>query len=114
MQVFTVYCGITLVGHTALESGDPPMGVAFGRFIPVEAYRAIQKQCIENHSDQSALNLTVKTPDNQTIKCAGVGILDYSEEVGEEGIEINVLGISSPPYEELFPHHVASYEQQFK
>lgn len=114
MQVFTVYCGHTLVGHTALENGDPPMRVAFGRFIPGEAYRAIQRLCIDNPAEQSALNLTVKTPSNETIQCAGVGILDYSEEAGEEGIEINVLGISHPPYEQLFPHHVVSYEQQFK
>ncbi|MDO6387049.1 hypothetical protein [Uliginosibacterium sp. 31-12] len=114
MKTFTVYSGSTLVGHTDLENGDPPMGVAFGRFIPVEAYRAIQKQCIENHEDQSALNLTVQTPNNETIQCAGVGILDYSHEADEEFIEVNVLGISHPPYEKMFPHHVISYEQQFK
>jgi hypothetical protein len=72
MKTFTVYCGSTLVGHTDLENGDPPMGVAFGRFIPAEAYRSIQKQCIENHTDQSALNFTVKTPSEKTIQCAGV------------------------------------------
>ncbi|MDO6387044.1 hypothetical protein, partial [Uliginosibacterium sp. 31-12] len=114
MKIFTVYCDNTLVGQTELENGDPPMGVAFGRFIPAEAYGAIQKQCIENHSDQSALNLTVRTPNNETIQCVGVGILDCSPGAGEEGIEINVLGISHPPYEDLFPHHVAGYEKQFK
>lgn len=90
------------------------MGVAFGRFIPTEAYRAIQKQCIENQADQSTLNLTVKTPGNETIQCAGVGILDYSQDARDEFIEINILGISHPPYEIIFPHHVASYDQKFK
>jgi hypothetical protein len=114
MAAFEVYCGSVLVGHSNLEHGDPPMGVAFGRFIPNEAYQAIQSQCIKNQSDQSRLNLTVKTPQGETIHCEGVGILDYSPEVGEEGIEINVLGISCPPYEKLFPEHVALYDQQFK
>lgn len=114
MPSFAVYCANTLVGYSDLESGDPPMGVAFGRFIPADGYRAIQNQCIENHTDQTALRLTVRTPQNETIQCAGVGILDYSRETGEEFIELNVLGISYPPYEQLFPHHVVRYEQQFK
>ncbi len=90
------------------------MGVAFGRFIPSDGYQTIRKQCIENHTDQTALNLIVKTLNNETIICAGVGILDYSEQMGEELIELNVLGISNPSYEQLFPEHVARYEQQFK
>lgn len=86
------------------------MGVAFGQFKPIDTYRTIQKQCIENHSDQSGLRLTVKTPHNETIQCAGVGILDYSLEAEEECIQLNVLGISYPLYEDLFPQHVARSE----
>ena len=114
MPTFEVYYANTLVGYSDLESGDPPMGVAFGQFVPAEGYQAIRKQCIENHADQTALRLTVRTPRNETIQCAGVAILDYSQDAGEQFIELNVLGISYPPYEELFPHHVARYEQQFK
>ena len=114
MPTFEVYSENTLVGLSDLESGDPPMGVAFGQFKPTDAYRTIQKQCIENHSDQSSLKLSVKTPHHEIIQCAGVGILDYSPEAGEECIELNVLGISYPLYEDLFPQHVDRYEQQFK
>lgn len=114
MAVFEVYSGSMLVGHSNLEHGDPPMGVAFGRFVPNEAYATIQHQCIENQSDQSLLSLVVKTPQGETIECAGVGILDYSRDVGEEGIEINVLGIPYPAYEILFPKHVALYDERFK
>lgn len=114
MPTFEVYYANMLVGFSDLENGDPPMGVAFGQFKPTDAYRTIQKQFIENHSDQASLELTVRTADNETIQCAGIGILDYSPEAGEECIELNVLGISYPAYEELFPQHVARYEQQFK
>lgn len=114
MVTFKVFSGATFVGSSNLEHGDPPMGVAFGRFFPAEGYAAIQSACIENHADQVVLRLTVKTPSGDTIQCAGVGILDYSPEVGEEGIEVNVLGISFPPYEELFPHHVSLYAKKFE
>lgn len=112
--LFSVYAANTLVGHSALESGDPPMGVAFGSFIPAPGYEAIRGFCSSQHDDQADLQLTVRTPHNDTIACAGVGILDFSAQVGEETIEINVLGIASPPYEALFPHHVAAYERQFR
>jgi hypothetical protein len=114
MANFEVFSDATFVGTSSLENGDPPMGVAFGRFFPAETYAIIQAQCINNHADQSSLKLTVRTPTGQVIQCAGVGILDYSPEVGVEGIEVNVLGISHPSYEDLFPQHVAQYEQQFK
>jgi hypothetical protein len=31
-----------LVGRSELERGDPPMGVASGRFEPVEAFRSLR------------------------------------------------------------------------
>ena len=114
MAIFEVFFGTTLVGYSRLERGDPPMGVAFGLFIPSNAYRAIQQQCIENHADQTALNLTLRTPTHEVIPCASVAILDASPDFGEEGIELNVLGIPYPLYGELFPEHVARYEQLFR
>ena len=53
------------------------------------------------------MQLSVKTPENDTIVCAGEGIMDFSDEVGEEAIEIEVLGIEWPPYEILFPGRAA-------
>lgn len=44
----------------------------------------------------------------------GVHIADCSAELGDEGLEVSVLGVPYPNYEELFPHHVAAYEQQFE
>jgi hypothetical protein len=113
MAMFEIFSGTTLVGSSSLEHGDPPMGVAFGRFLPAAGYATIQAECINNTSDQSGLKLTVRTPTGVVIQCAGVGITDYSAELDPEDIEVNVLGISYPPYEELFPQHVAQYKEQF-
>jgi len=103
--MFSIYSGATLVGTSMLEYGDPPMGVAFGRFIPDLGYSAIQSECKSNHQDQSNLHLSVKTPSGEIIRCAGVTILEANGD-----IEVNVLGISHPEYAELFPQHVRQYE----
>jgi len=109
MSEFRVYSGATLVGTSNLEYGDPPMGVAFGRFFPVAAYASIQAQCASNHDDQTNLHLSVAVPSGEIIQCAAVGILDCGGD-----IEVNVLGISYPFYAELFPQHVAQYEASLK
>lgn len=90
------------------------MGVAVGRFFPTENYAVIQEKCISNHEDQSELELVVMTSKGQIIGCVGVAVLDFSPDLGPEAIELNVLGIPYPLYGEIFPHHVASYDRQFK
>lgn len=114
--MFEIYAKNTLVGHSALELGDPPMGVAFGTFVAADRYREIRSQCQTNHADQSGLALSVKTQAGQLVPCAGVAILDYTHQVEDDDpayVEVNVLGIPYPLYGELFPEHVAGYEQQF-
>jgi hypothetical protein len=113
MARYAVYSKGVLVGHSRLEHGDPPMGVAFGEFTPNEAYREIQSECTTDHADQTALELSVQTESGIEISCAGVAILDYSGENDEPYAEVNVLGITYPRYEELFPDHVARYDQLF-
>jgi len=112
MSKFLVYAGDVLVGVSALEQGDPPMGVAFGSLIPVAAYDRIRAECVANHADQTGLNLCVTTAEGVSIQCAGVAILDCGLE--GEPPEVNVLGISHPPYGELFPAHVVAYEALFR
>ena len=113
MATFAVFAGDLLVGHSQLEFGDAPMGVAFGVFVPVEAYAQIRDECRTNHADQTALGLTVKTEAGVTVSCAGVSVLEEPPGAEEPCIELNVLGVPYPLYGELFPHHVASYERQF-
>jgi hypothetical protein len=43
----------------------------------------------------------------------GVHIEDHSDEAGEDGREVAVLGLAYPSYEALFPEHVAAYQRQF-
>ena len=78
--MYQVFSNGVLVGHSALEYGDPPMGVAFGKFIPNNAYLTIRSECISNHSDQSALHLSVRTEAGLELQCAGVAILDSAAE----------------------------------
>ncbi|WP_267269349.1 hypothetical protein [Pseudomonas protegens] len=106
---FKVYQGTTLLGWSALESTDPPMGVAFGRFIAAPAYAALQEQVRAlAGADQSPLRLQVYHLD-QPVPAMGVSLQDYCAECAEEAIELSVLGIGYPLYEQLFPHAVAAY-----
>lgn len=111
MPTFSIHAHEVLVGHSSLELGDPPMGVASGIFRPAPGYSTIRDECISNHVDQAHLALTVRTEDQTVLTCAGVGILDYDD--GPDSIEVNVLGISYPAYETLFPEHVAAYERRW-
>jgi len=113
MLKFSVFAKNVLVGHSMLESGDAPMGVAFGAFVPTEAYAEIRRECVTNHNDQAGLQLSVQAQPGVAIVCAGVGILDYALELEPPRAEVNVLGIPYPLYGQLFPEHVASYEKRF-
>jgi hypothetical protein len=44
----------------------------------------------------------------------GVHIEDLSPDFGQEGIEVSVLGLGAEAYKRFFPHHVKSYEIQFR
>lgn len=111
MAKYMVYSKGVLVGHSLLEHGDAPMGVAFGEFIPNNSYSEIQSECMTNHADQSALDLSVRTELGVEISCAGAAVLDYSADSDQPYAEVNVLGVPYPLYGELFPDHVARYEQ---
>lgn len=113
MAKFAVYAGPVLIGYSALELGDAPMGVAFGLFEPLDTYSSIRSECKSNHADQFKLLLSVRTEAGVVVPCQGVGILDCSAEGEEPYIEVNVLGIPHPLYRQLFPEHVAAYERQF-
>jgi hypothetical protein len=116
MPRFEVYSESSLVGWSELEFGDPPMGIAVGKFIPAPAYEHIQAAVVQASGEGLPdLRLSVRITGGEVIQTVGgVHIADYSADLGAEGQEVSVLGISYPPYDLLFPEHVSSYERQFK
>lgn len=116
MHRFEILANSVLIGHTAFESGDPPMGVAFGRLIPVAAYQTVQPTIIQGEAREvEGIDFAVRIASSgQVIECLGVAITDCSAEFGAEGLEVAALGIGHPLYAELFPQHVEAYENQFK
>ncbi len=115
MYKFEIYSGESLIGWSELECGDPPMGVAFGKFVPAPGYEAIRSIVVaSNGKDESALRLSARLLDGTVVEAVGgVHIEDHSDEAGEDGREVAVLGIGYPSYEVLFPEHVATYQRQF-
>ena len=116
MPRFEVLSGSIPVGHSELEYGDAPMGVAYGRFFPLPAYAKIQRAVIaaREGGSQADLSLEVRPSGGETLPAqGGVSIRDFSAELGPEGLEVEVLGIGYPLYEELFPGHVAAYKARF-
>lgn len=89
------------------------MGVACGRLVAAPAYSSIQPQVVSAGEDQVSLNLTARLSNGQILDAIGVYIADYSAELGLEGLEVSVLGIAYPLYEDLFPNHVAAYKHPF-
>ena len=114
MTLYEIFSHETLIGHSAFEFGDPTLGVVFGRFIPLPPYAHVQAACIaaREHS-QDHLSLAVRLADGSTLPAQGMGILDASQELGAEEIEVQVVGIPHPLYEQLFSGHVAAYHAQF-
>src|ERR1700733_10186500 len=103
---FEILANGVLVGGSELEAGDPPMGVAGGRFLPYPAYSTIQSSVVRSRDDfqdsQAHLALVIRLKDGAEVPSAGgVRITDYSAELGDEGLEIEGLGIPYPLYGEL-------------
>ena len=117
MQRFEVLANSVLIGHTEFERGDPPMGVAFGAFLPIAAYARVQEAIVQREGKaREGIDLVARVAaTGEVIECqAGVHITDHSAELGPEGLEVTVLGVGYPLYAELFPQHVDAYENQFK
>ncbi len=111
---FEVFANGILIGYSELEAGDPAMGVAGGRLIPLTAYSSIQPSVVAaKDSSQEHLGLVVRFNGNELPAQGGVRLSDYSAELADDGLQVEVLGIGYPLYEELFPAQVAAYKAQF-
>ena len=105
---FTVKLGAQMAGYSVIDSGDPSMGCAYGKFVPTPAYSAIQQHCIRCREKWEPVSgLRVEESRGIALECnGGFQIVDFSPELGREGIELHLLGISTPPYAEIFPDDV--------
>jgi len=114
MPRFAIYSSASLVGSSELELGDAPMGVAFGSFFPAAGYAAIQSIVVAAAGGPlpEDLQLSVRDSNGEVLEASGgVHIADYSADLGQEGLEVSILGVPYPAYESLFPQHVAAYKR---
>ncbi|MEL6771277.1 MAG: hypothetical protein AAFP18_09460 [Bacteroidota bacterium] len=108
MARFLIHAGGEIIGRSNLETGDPPMGVASGVFMPSDRYRRDKHaSCISP--------LTVTRADGREVgPCIGVDITDLGPDQLGDPLWIDVVGLRSELYEELFPEHLLAHEQRFR
>jgi hypothetical protein len=119
--MFGIFHGGVLIGQSELESGDPPMGVAFGQFEPTGAFaplrdamKAARDGAGKEQRDTRYLDgVCARTADGIALVCSHVAVCEYGEADDPLAWVVYCLGIEQPPYEELFPHHVKTYADQF-
>jgi len=120
--MFGIFHGDVLIGRSELECGDPPMGVAYGKFEPADAFTAL-RFTMEPSTDSAGketrdmrhlAGLRARTAEGIELVCVYVGVSEYGEADDPLGWEVSCLGIEWPSYEELFPHHVKAYDDLFK
>ena len=98
-----------VIGWSELEFGDPPSGLAYGRFHPSDYYRS------SSHAGPDAeLHARPEGTDAFFRVSGGVFIEDLSPDHGTEGIEVSVVGLDADSYEQFFSKHLEAYEQQFR
>lgn len=98
-----------VIGWSELEFGDPPSGLAYGRFHPSDLYQP------STHAGPDAdLHARLEGSDEFFRASGGVFIEDLSPDHGPEGIEVSVIGLDADTYERYFPEHLTVYEQQFR
>lgn len=121
---FNIYAKGKLIGWSALESGDPPMGVASGVFHPNEAYEEIAplfqlhfsvaaeggKELASLQQKLAELGLDVNSEDGESVQgVGGVHITDARAELPDEPLQVEVLGVDSEAYQRFFPRQAAAY-----
>jgi len=114
--MFHIFHREKLIGKSALEDGDPPMGCAEGVVMPEEAFSEFQASIAPELDDDPAVTrwvgLSVRTEDGAEVECIDAVLLQYKFGDQKE-LVIDVLGIPYPRYEELFPGRYAAYADSF-
>ncbi len=120
--MFGIFYSDVLIGRSELESGDPPMGIAFGRFEPTDAFaplrnamKPVRDSAGKEQRDARYLEgVCARTVDGIDLVCSLVEVSEYGEADTPIAWEVTCFGIAQPPYDELFPHHLKAYNDQFK
>ncbi|WP_298937881.1 hypothetical protein [uncultured Ruegeria sp.] len=111
--MFQVHYHEELIGTSALEDGDPPMGCAEGVFVAEEGFADFRVAVAPQRDDDPAISrwigLSVRTKDGDEIECSDAVLFEYKLGDHKE-LRIDVIGIPHPHYEELFPDRYAAYE----
>ncbi|MDR2206684.1 MAG: hypothetical protein LBE36_11095 [Flavobacteriaceae bacterium] len=114
------------IGTTELEKADAPMGVAFGKIIfddIISGYDFFKTYCLNNGIEiitdypDDRLIITATIPKLKVIDFNGIEIKGQGiniEGMDSDSFEITISGISYPFFEEEFPHHVKTYNDQFE
>jgi hypothetical protein len=104
---FEVHFGDVLIGWSELEFGDPPRGIAYGRFFPAASYVSSV-----HAGPDVVLHMRPEGGEEFSQRATGVHIEDLSADFGPEAIEVSIVGLEFDAYEHLFAHHVKAYKMQ--
>ncbi len=117
---YDIFLDGKIIGTTALEKADAPMGVVFGQIhfsnIDVD-YNFIKRYCLENNIElvndypEDKLISTHTIENLKVVNEKGVEIKGLGNQIsGMDGdeFEITVNGVTYPFFEEEFPHHVSA------
>ena len=116
---FKIFLNDEFIGESNLETGDPPMGVAYGSFFPAATYylhreKFFYKDAESNSQINVGWALKILEPDNSVLEnVAGVFIEDFTKE-GLDEIRVSILGMDSLDYERYFPGRYSEYEKSFE
>ena len=126
IKQYDIFLDNKIIGTTKLEKADASMGVVFGRInfanIVVD-YDFIKKYCLENDIELAIdypEDKLISTRTMQNIKVrnkSGIEIISAGNQISgmdSDEFEITLEGVPYPFFKEEFPHHVKTYEDQFK
>jgi hypothetical protein len=99
-----IFEGETAIGCALLTALDPPMRVATGAFEPTAAYDPTQHANVidGDYIAEHTQKLRIELADGAAIKSDAISIQDFPT---LDEIELQILGITSPNFDELFANH---------
>jgi hypothetical protein len=104
-MVIEIFEGSDLVGTGQIYALDPPMGVATGYFAPTSAYdRGRHANLVDGEylGDRTSILTARLTDGGEIIACRAISIMDFPT---LDECEIHLIGISAPPFKDLFGGH---------